>query len=384
MNSKVVGVALLLLIAGAYAQNIEEQTYQAFGPFQALIKALVRVGWDLTKLFVGMDDAQIAYFTNQLGIREVSLENINGYIVQGVKVAYYDSSTSQCASSTTTCKFTSFRVNSAGNIECEDNNGNVVEICDQTGSDGSRVSASSINIKSTDSPFIIVGALVGNGYATLTQSTSAQKITCPISSVYADESLDYIVCKATDGNLYAIGDSAGPFTLSSIGDVNADNTIDEIDTFTYIANNYPESLHVPDNAKAQVMLFAILIPLAILTYILIDFFASTGLLRYKTSVIVSIGIALIAMRSGVYTGLLQMIGQLFGPGGFFLSMLSIYLLIAILLWFYGGVRKAKAIAEASEMVSSAVVEGFAYDLKRGLMGEMAKREVAKQIEKETK
>ena len=98
----------------------------------------------------------------------------------------------------------------------------------------------------------------------------------------------------------------------------------------------------------------------------------------RTAQVLSIGIALIAARSGVYTALLSMISDIFGAGGFFMSMLSIYLILAVLMWFYGGVLRGKKIAESEKKVADAVTQGFAADLTRGLMSKQAAEEISKQ------
>ncbi len=284
MNSKVAALTVLFLLAAssvAFAQGVEESTYKAFGPLEGLIKALVRMGWDLTELIIGKDDAEIAYFTTQLGFRDVTFEN--------------------------------------------------------TPTDGGEQD-------------------------------------CLVSSFRIID--DRVVCRNTEGELYNVTDGTNKLNVSNINDYDDSGNVDLADVFRYMTKNDFGTLNVPDSAKGQVMLFALLIPMGILTYLLIDFFASSGLLRYQTSAVVSLGIALLAVRSGVYPGLLSMISQIFGAGGFFLSMLSVYLIIAILLWFYGGIRKAKAIAEAEDKVRDAVVEGFSYDLLRGLVGKEAAGQLA--------
>lgn len=284
------GLLLAILIMTSVAAPAAAQGLDAGGvedslsPLVALIEGVTRIGWTLTQLFVGMDDASIAYFTYELGFREDEVTmNVNDTYTNDPQ----------------TCLIGSFRIN--------------------------------------------------------------------------DD--DDLVCKSTDGDDVAVGKSDNVnVTLSDVEDYNEDGVKDLPEAFRYLDRNNYGDLKVSDGAKGQVMLFALIIPLGIMGFLLEDFFASTGMLRGVTVHVVSFGIALIAARSGVYTALLTMISSIFGAGGFFLSMLSIYLILAIIMWFYGGVLRSKAIAESQDVVAEAVVSGFAADMQRGLLA----RDVAEQ------
>ena len=192
---------------------------------------------------------------------------------------------------------------------------------------------------------------------------------CSISSYEFDDN-DVLTCtNAADNTKVTVKalDGTTDLTLSEVGDFNDDGSESLDDVFGYMIRTENSEVHVSDGAKGQVMLFALILPLGMMWFLIMDFLTSTGILRRATSMIVSLGISLIAARSGVYTGLLSMISSIFGAGGFFLSMLSIYLILAIMLWFYGGIRRSKAIAEQEDIVADAVVTGFASDLTRGMM-----------------
>ena len=213
--------------------------------------------------------------------------------------------------------------------------------------------------------------------------TSDDKANCSIGSFAVDGTT--VTCSEIDDE----GEVVGTITLASSGttaldleddvaDYNGDGNAAQLDDlFEFLIDSQGASVAVNDSAKGQVMLFALILPLGMMWFILMDFLYSTGILRRATSMVVALGIALIAARSGVYTGLLSMISSIFGAGGFFLSMLSIYLILAVLLWFYGGIRRSKKIAESEDIVASAVVSGFARDLERGMMQKQAAKELAK-------
>ena len=305
MKYKAIVFATLLtamFLTPAMAQGLDALGVQSsLNPLKALLEGVMRIGWDLSQLFIGKDDASIAYFTHQLGFRkdEVTMN------VTGVANKSTTSSSNVCAiGSFITAKYND---NTNPNFEA---------------------------IQCTD-----IGTL--------------------------------------KNKIFVIGSGSVPFKFSDIEDADNNNNIDLIDVFDYMINNEYGELTITNSAKGQVMLFALILPLGMLWFILQDFLATTGILRGVTVKLVSLGIALLAARSGVYTGLLSMISSLFGSGGFFMSMLSIYLLIAIILWFYGGVRKSHAIAEKTEEVANAVTSGFAYDLRRGLIGQQAAKDLAK-------
>jgi hypothetical protein len=277
--------------APAAAQGLTgERIEESLNPLVALIEGITRIGWTLTRMFVGMDEASMAYFAYELGFRgdEVYVHGIN----------------------TTTA---SEQDCSVGSFDIDTGTGQVTAEC-------------------------VADATAENpGWTTMTMT----------------------------------------FTAADIDDADGDGNAETFsDLFRYISDQQ-HPIEVSNSAKGQVMLFAIIIPLGILFFLLYDFFSSTGMLRSVTSAVVSLGIALIAARSGVYTALLGMISDLFGAGGFFLSMLSIYLILAILLWFYGGIRRSKKIAESEDEVADAVVKGFASDLGRGLMQKETAKELAK-------
>ena len=292
MKYKALVFATLLIatfLMPVMAQGLDAAGVQSsLSPLTALIEGVMRVGWDLTQMFIGKDDASIAYFTYQLGFRKDEV------------VMVVEGTTDESAHVSINCSMGSFKK------------------------------------KMT------------------TQQTTTQ--------------YESIACTATSNGIenFVFAGTA-PLKVSNIEDYDENNEIDLIDVFEYIINNEYGDLIVTNGAKGQVMLFALLLPLGMLWFILQDFLASTGILRGVTVKLVSLGIALLAARSGVYTGLLSMISSIFGTGGFFMSMLSIYLIIAIILWFYGGVLKSKAIAEETETVANAVTSAFAEDLKRGLM-----------------
>lgn len=205
----------------------------------------------------------------------------------------------------------------------------------------------------------------------LTALTEANTyVNCSISSYEIDEDSDVVKCTNAASNTGVTVKALGgddELTLTEVGDFNDDGSESLDDVFGYMIRTTNSRVYVSDGAKGQVMLFALLLPLGMMWFLIMDFLTSTGILRRATSMIVSLSISLIAARSGVYTGLLSMISSIFGAGGFFLSMLSIYLILAILLWFYGGIRRSKAIAEQEDIVADAVVTGFASDLTRGMM-----------------
>ncbi len=302
MKYKAIVFATFLIaafLAPVMAQGLDAAGVQSsLSPLTALIEGIMRVGWDLTQMFIGKDDASIAYFTHQLGFRKDE-------VTMNVTAITYEEQTP----SDYICAIGSFTT---------------VEL-DETPSDLS------------DDLFVTS--------IQCTDITSKNKV-----FVYGSNSV---------------------ILFSDITDSDKNNKIDLIDVFEYMINNEYGELTVTNNAKGQVMLFALLLPLGMLWFILQDFLMSTGLLRGITVKLVSLGIALLAARSGAYTGLLSMISSLFGSGGFFMSMLSIYLLIAIIMWFYGGVLRSKAIAEKSEDVAEAVVAGFTADLRRGMISKDA-------------
>lgn len=283
-------LALLVMfaaVAPVAAQGLTgERIESSLNPLVALIEGIMRIGWTLTRMFVGMDEASMAFFAYELGFRgnEVYVDDI------------FSTGDRDC---------------SIGSFEIDLDNNQVTASCREDAMDD-------------DEPW-------------------AQ---------------DVVLMQMTN-----VEDADGDGTANTTADV-----------FHYISYDLQKDMTVSNSAKGQVMLFAVIIPLGMLTFLLFDFFSSTGMLRRATSIMVSLGIALIAARSGVYVSLLRMISDLFGAGGFFLSMLSIYLILAILLWFYGGIRRAKKIAESEKEVADAVVKGFAADMERGLLA----TDVAKQ------
>ena len=283
-------VVLLAAVAAVPATAQEtNQVEQSFGPLVSLTKGLINIGWEVLLITIGMDDAQVAFFTNQLGFRK--------NVVLGLNAG--------------NCTIGSLRV-TEDNVTC------------QLESGGERIS-----------------------------------LLFP-DAVIAGKTL----------------------TMSDFTDENGDGAVDTQEALKYLIQELNVDLVVRDSAKAQVMLFAFLIPFAMLLFLLIDFFLSTAMVRKGTATVLSGGIALIAARTGVYTGLLMTIGNAFGPHGFFLSLFSIYLLIAIALWFVGGIRKSHAIAEAQDEVARAAVQGFAYDLQKGLMGaELAEKIATEKLNK---
>jgi len=264
-----------------------DQVAGSLSPLKALVEGVTRLGWDMTQLFVGMDEASIAEFAYQLGFRgnEVYLDN--------------------------------------------------VEISDNTKKDCS------------------VGSFSDNGNE--------------LNASCTDDASSAVKDPLFETKTLAI-------KLTDINDANEDGTANTTaDIFYYYTRNQGVKVGVSNGAKGQIMLFALLIPLGMLFFLLNDFFISTGLLRKATAGVLSLGVSLLAARSGVYTALLGMISDIFGTGGFFLSMLSIYLILAVLMWFYGGVIKSKAIAEKDKEVADAVVDAFTADLRRGVtMKETAK------------
>ncbi|MBR9680634.1 MAG: hypothetical protein GOU98_02300 [Candidatus Altiarchaeota archaeon] len=286
------GLLVFSLVAPVAAQGLDaDQVANSLSPLKALVEGVTRIGWDLTQLFVGMDDASIAVFSYELGFRK----------------------------------------------------GQVY-----------------VNVTAAD-------AVAGLG--------TYQD--CIVSSFILDETSDSLECKkvSDSSRLYVtLGETTTAVTGTLIGDYNQDGNEKQLDdAFGYIVDSGFGSVVVENSAKGQIMLFALIIPLGMLFFLLNDFFISTGLLRKATAGVLSLGVALISARSGVYTALLGMISDIFGAGGFFLSMLSIYLILAVLMWFYGGVLKSKAIAEKDEEVADAVVDAFTADLRRGVtMKETAK------------
>ena len=307
MKYKAIVFATLLIatfLAPVMAQGLDAAGVQSsLNPLQALIEGVMRVGWDLTQMFIGKDDASIAFFTHQLGFRKDEV------------------------------------------------------VMNITGSSSAEVATGS-----TESIACAIGSFID----------SETGVTASITTSYMS-----LNCTNIDGlEKYYVLAGSTPLNFADIPDSDKNNKIDLIDVFEYMINNEYGELTVTNNAKGQVMLFALIIPLGILWFILQDFLMSTGILRGITVKLVSLGIALLAARSGVYTGLLSMISSLFGSGGFFMSMLSIYFLIAIILWFYGGVLRSKKIAEKADVVAEAVTSGFAADLKRGLMSQQAAKQLA--------
>lgn len=265
-------VAVPAAAQGLDAGGVEE----SLNPLVSLVEGVTRVGWTITKMMVGMDDASIAYFTHQLGFRKDEV---------------------------------------------------------------------TMNV---------------------TDSADGDEEECPIGS-FTTNANNELVCTSLAGAQVVVGTGQGsPIVLTNVQDYNDDGETDLIDGFRHLIRNGYGELNVANGAKGQVMLFALIIPLGIMAFLLFDFFSSTGMLRQTTSQVISLGIALIAARSGVYTALLTMISDIFGAGGFFLSMLSIYLILAVIMWFYGGILRSKAIAESEEEVADAVVGAFAADIRRGI------------------
>ncbi|MBR9689502.1 MAG: hypothetical protein GOV01_01220 [Candidatus Altiarchaeota archaeon] len=289
-------VAVPAAAQGLTADRIEG----SLNPLVALIEGVTRIGWTTTQLFIGMDEASIAFFAYQLGFRgeEVYVEKLSVTVDNGI--TYND------------------RDCSVGSFAEE----------------------------------IVDGVITGKITATCTDDATEKDAVWFESNTTLDSTI--------------------------IGDSNDDGSENMADIFDYISNTKQLDITVSNGAKGQIMLFALLIPLGMLWFLLTDFFASTGMLRMRTAQVLSIGIALIAARSGVYTALLSLISDIFGAGGFFMSMLSIYLILAVLLWFYGGVLRGKKIAESEKKVADAVTQGFAADLTRGLMSKQAAEELAKQ------
>jgi|GEM_PF-3314507 len=298
------------MVAPAAAQGLTgERIEKSLNPLVALIQGVTRIGWTLTKLFVGMDEASMAYFAYELGFRrdEVYVDDLDVY-------------TDLTMTSTTTkdCSVGSF------------------------------------------AEYDIGGPYDGVIHARCTDNANEEEVD-PKDMVWTDYNTT--------------------LNMNNINDANEDGRKDLADVFHYISYGLSKNVEVSNSAKGQIMLFALLIPLGMLTFMLYDFFLSTGILHRGTSTIISLGIALIAARSGVYTALLRMISDIFGAGGFFLSMLSIYLILAILFWFYGGILRSKAIAEKEEMVANAVVAGFAADLSRGLLQKQTAKKMAEEEKK---
>jgi hypothetical protein len=173
------------------------------------------------------------------------------------------------------------------------------------------------------------------------------------------------------------GNDNQAITKTVVTDLNEDGEVDVVDAFQYLVRNEYGELNISKAVQGQVILFSLVIPMGMFIFLLSDFFFSTGILRTKTVWAVSAGISLLAARSGVYTGLLSLVSSVFGSGGFFLSMFSIYLVMAVLLWFYGGVLKSKKMAESTKEVSDAVLHGFQYDLMRGIAGEEMAKELTR-------
>jgi len=210
---------------------------------------------------------------------------------------------------------------------------------------------------------------------------------CSVGSLTIDKTDRHIMANCGDVRDANLTDGTAQLISTEIGDYNEDGTPGQIDDiFRYIHKHLGRDIVVDDGAKGQIILFAILIPSLILFFIVADFFMSTGMLRTITAYLISGGITLIALRSGVFTGLLNMISSIFGANGFFLSLLGIYLLFAILIWFYGGIRKSWMLSseDAAKQVSDAVVEGFTYDLRRGLMGKKVADQLLMQRDKDKK
>lgn len=283
-----------MAIASAAAQGLDaEQVAGSLSPLKALIEGVTRLSWDMTKLFVGMDESSIAYFAYELGFRgdEVYLNDIST-----------DAGTRDC---------------SVGSIRNNETTGKITASCTPN-ADTTEVS--------------------DPAFTTVTLST----------------------------------------TLDQVDDADGDNVEGTTaDIFHYYTRNLDKRVMVSNGAKGQIMLFALIIPLGMLFFLLNDFFISTGLLRTATAGVLSLGVSLLAARSGVYTALLGMVSDIFGAGGFFLSMLSIYLTLAVLMWFYGGILKSKAIAEKDQEVADAVVDAFTADIRRGT----AMKEAAKSLTK---
>ncbi|MBR9681840.1 MAG: hypothetical protein GOV00_03510 [Candidatus Altiarchaeota archaeon] len=209
---------------------------------------------------------------------------------------------------------------------------------------------------------------------------------CSVGSLDLNAGDDFIAinCYNTADDLVRavnLTDGSVLLSLSEIGDYNEDGTPGQIDdVFKYISRDLGKEIIVADGAKGQIMLFAIMIPSLILFFIVFDFFMSTGMLRTLTANIISGGITLLALRSGAFIGLLNMISSVFGANGFFLSLFGIYLLFAILIWFYGGIKKSWMMTsdEATGKVVDAVVTGFTADMKRGRAAQDEAEQMAQQ------
>ena len=211
-----------------------------------------------------------------------------------------------------------------------------------------------------------------------TSEQEAKKGNCSVGGL--DIRSDPLTTRCGDERNATLRDGSQPLTKALVGDYNEDDTSGQVDdVFRYINKEMGKDIEVADGAKGQIMIFAIGIPAVILFFVVADFFMSTGMLRSLTSNLISAGITLIALRSGVFTGLLNMISNIFGARGFFMSLLGIYLIFAVLIWFYGGIRKSWALASDKnvEKVADAVVDGFTLDLRRGLKVKEAAEELDK-------
>ncbi|MBR9680113.1 MAG: hypothetical protein GOU99_03635 [Candidatus Altiarchaeota archaeon] len=209
---------------------------------------------------------------------------------------------------------------------------------------------------------------------------------CRIGSIKIDNTAETVTCyeQGTTATVTILNDAtADPITMEGktfpqvLADADADeNGLLEVEEFfDYAINIAGWEVNVTDDAQGQILLFAFLVPFIMLMYIFWDFFSMTGMFRRNTSLILAVGTTLIAARSGVYVGLLQMIGNVFN--NFFISMLSIYLMIAVLFWFINGIVRGAVMTQKQEEVVDAVVQGFTSDMLRGIKVKQAAEELSK-------
>ncbi|HDR53665.1 MAG TPA: hypothetical protein ENN60_03285 [archaeon] len=434
MKPKALLLAFFVLLASVgpvavYAQlgkdsNTQQSFERGLSPVMGVIKGVVNFLWDITGFFIGKDDVSIAYFAYNLGFRHDEVyvvenldvqKNANYILTYADKQScsgYSGSISNICNDITSTTEYREC----TGPMWCEyQRRVTTTSCCALSGTSWTTRGVSSLQVYRpavsgynctglnsaewntfASNPWYVAG---GNSVVVATLSTGEPaNLTCiiPTSNVYACSAGSFrfvdldgttstpdvltATCKVNEGDedfagsFILLDDEGQPLTRTSLlaYDPNDDGEVGMDDAFKYFTEVMDKKIVVADGAKGQIMFFALAIPITILAMILIDFFASTGMLRMNTARILGIGIALITARAGVFNALLNIISSIFGAQGFFLSMLGIYLIFAVLLWFYGGIRKSWYSADkASEEVAKAVVEGFSYDLKRGLMGQEA-------------
>ncbi len=338
--------ATLMLISMAYAQGTDIET--SLSPVVNLLKGLINIGYKLVQYATGMDEVSNAVFMSELGIKgyvriggtDVPLRAINA--VEGYKLSVEGG---EVSSNSANYIFASYKKENGDEISGDIDSSYVLYVPKKC-LDKGLVSYNSENNKWVfDSDYCRLKTLAvkesGGSKTYYFWSSSENKW---VETVYAVTDIVY--------------------------DVDEDGKFTKYDAFDYLLRSpdgdlLPEKLVIDENSKGQVLLFAFLIPFAMLFFLFYDFLISTGLLRHITAMAMALGITLIAARTGVYVNLLLMVNNVFN--NFFVSMFSIYLMIAIVLWLYGGIRRSWAIAKAEEDVKEAVISGFQYDLLRGMI-----------------